>query len=632
MNWSQFSRFRRPRQQDGVSLGRAGNEKVERVTRAVRRVRVSRNLLKIVWTAGPVTGLGLYGGYYIGYGHAPSTQLLTYFVSFTVLSGLIGLLATIVYDSTHGVTKEQARADVLETIDILGDLILAVLDLSMEGFEPDVLRREAAVHLLQRVDLSPDGVAFACEELTGDQALGQCLAHIDHLRRAGLYSRIRDLHREQGERFDKALSDLQPVAPIAASILRERYMGGAPKLQQGTPRDEFFLERVMAAIEEDNPLLMTATDVESMLVLAFELINGREIPMLLFSYSGKWRLAGALDRLEEQRSRYRIAQAAGGNRIRALASWLVEVEALPYEEVPEGLSTPVLVERVLKALDGITRDLADLSARADNLPNGVTLGDVRRQGDILANAVRLYRMAHEAFKDIGRVHAEFLKAAEEWERIVARSGEESGQLRLGPGSKGLRIVEKVISLDEDAREAFCSHIVNYLHGEHLKKRGRRFFTRHEGRRRALTLEGGRQLAVEVALALEPHVQLSRAEVQRGVGATNASYLGGLEPGMSAQEKRALGEAMAQDVEQDMSQAAERLALALVKHYRVQLTEDAREFLTETYGAREQVLSMISQSNAEEMPRMNLLSQRPPVVPAPRRSWYRALARARRILP
>lgn len=632
MKWSQFSRFRRPRQQDGVSLGRAENEKMERVTRAVRRVRVSRNLLKLVWTAGPVTGLGLYGGYYIGYGQAPSPQLLTYFISFTILSGLIGLLATIVYDSTHGMSKEQARADVLETIDILGDLILAVRDLSMEGFEVDVRRREAAVQLLQRVDLSPDGVAFACEELIGDPELGQTLAHIDHLRRAGLYSRIRDLHLEHGKRFDKALSELQPVAPIAASILRERYMGGAPKLQHGTPRDEFFVERVMAAIEQDNPLLMTAADVEAMLILAFELINGREIPLLLFSYRGKWRLAAALDRLEEQRSRYRIAQAAGGNRIRALASWLVEAEALPYEEVPEGLSIPVLVERVLQALDGMARDLSELSGRVGDLPDGVTSGDIRRQGDILANAVRLYRMAHEAFKDIGRVHAEFLKAAEDWERFVSAFGEETGQLRLGPGSKGLRIVEKVVSLDEDAREAFCSHIVNYLHGEHLEKRGRRFFTRQDGRRRALTLEGARQLAVEVALALEPHVQLSRAEVQRGVGATNASYLGGLEPGMSAQDKRALGEAMAQDVEQDMSQPAERLALVLVKHYRVQLTEDACEFLKETYGAREQVLSMISQSQAEEMPRMNLLSQRPPVVPAPRRKWYRALAQARRVLP
>ena len=46
------------------------------------------------------------------------------------------------------------------------------------------------------------------------------------------------------------------------------------------PRDEHFIERVMAAIEHDNDLLMTLQDVEEMVILAFELISGREIPVL----------------------------------------------------------------------------------------------------------------------------------------------------------------------------------------------------------------------------------------------------------------------------------------------------------------------------------------------------------------
>ncbi|MCG5501992.1 hypothetical protein [Ectothiorhodospira lacustris] len=614
-----------------VSLGRRDDERYERWSRAVKRTRVSRNLLNIAWTAGPVTVLGLSGGYYIGYGRPPSIELVTYFVSFTVLSGLIGLIAKIVYDSVHGSAKEQAQADVMEAVDKLGDLILAVRDLAMEGLDPEVRRREAAVQLLQRVDLSPEGVAFACEELTGSQPLGRWLAQIDTFRRAGLYSRIRDIHQERGEAFESIVTDLRQIAPVAAGILRERYLGSAPKLQQGVPRDEFFLERVMAAIEQDNPLLMTTADVEAMLVLAFELINGREIPMLMFSYTGKWRLAGALDQMEAARSRYRIAQAAASNRIRALASWLVEVDLLAYEEVPEGLSSHLLVERVVQALDELTTLVDDLSRVL--LENHLEpRGDLRRLAENLATALRLYRTAYEAFQEVGRVHAELLRASESWETLTSRDLDDSEQLRVGPGRRGLRIVERVVSLDEDAREAVCQHLVSYLHGEHLEKRGRRFFTRRDGRRRLLTLDGARQLAVEVALALEPHIGLSRPEIQRGVGATQASYLGSLEPGMSAQEKRVLGEAMALEVEQDMSRAAERLALALVKHYRVRLTDAAREFLIETYGARPQVLSMISQSHLDEMPRISLLSLRPPVVSSPRRDWYRGLVRARRVLP
>ncbi|SFM29215.1 hypothetical protein SAMN05421721_10280 [Ectothiorhodospira mobilis] len=630
MNWFRFKGKPSAGRDEGISLGREDNERVERWQRAVKRVRVTRNLLKLAWTAGPVTGIGLYGGYYIGYGRPPATDLLIYFTTFTILSGLLGLLAAIVYDTTYGAAKERAQQDVLEAVDLLGDLILAVRDLAMEGFEPEIRRREAAMQLLQRVDLSPEAVAFACEELIGERELGRCLAKIDTFRRAGLYSRIRDLHQDQGEAFDKALSELHRVAPLAASVLRERYMGDAPKLQDGMPRDEFFLERVMAAIDQDNLLLMTPADVEAMLLLAFELINGREIPMLTFSYAGRWRLASVLDHLEEQRSRYRVARAAGSNRMRALATWLVEVEVLAYEEVPEGISASLLVDRVVAALDRLTRQLDAECDRLRRRRHGST-GELRRLGDTLATSLRLYRMAHDAYRELGRVHADLLRASEEWERLQALPGEERGHLHLGPGRKGLRIVERVIALDEDAREAVCQHLVNYLHGEQLERRGRRFFTRQDGRRRALTLEGARQLAVETALALDPHIRLSRPEVQRGIGASRASYLGNLEPGMSAHEKRTLGEAMAQEVVQDMSHPAERLALALVRHYRVSLTEEAKQFLRDHYGAREQVLNMIAQSHAEEMPQMNLLSQRPTVVPAPRRDWYRSLVRARRLL-
>jgi hypothetical protein len=101
--------------------------------------------------------------------------------------------------------------------------------------------------------------------------------------------------------------------------------------------------------------------------------------------------------------------------------------------------------------------------------------------------------------------------------------------------------------------------------------------------------------------------------------------------MNAQEKRDLGEAVAQDVEQDMSQAAERLALALVRHYRVELTDEAREFLAQTYGARPEVLAMLAHNQADESSPYCLLSVRPTVVPAPRMEWYRKLVKARRLL-
>ncbi|MDP1756453.1 MAG: hypothetical protein Q8L38_03270, partial [Pseudohongiella sp.] len=92
MLWSRFQRWRDgASERQGISLNREDTERLDQLARSVRRVRMSRSLLGLAWTAGPVTALGLYGGYYIGYGQLPSNQQLVYFVSFTVLSGLIAL-------------------------------------------------------------------------------------------------------------------------------------------------------------------------------------------------------------------------------------------------------------------------------------------------------------------------------------------------------------------------------------------------------------------------------------------------------------------------------------------------------------------------------------------------------------
>lgn len=628
LRWS----WRRQQDKKGISLNREDTEQLDQFARSVRRVRISRSLLGLAWTAGPVTALGLYGGYYIGFGQAPSNQQLVYFVSFTVLSGLIALIAKIVYDSTLGYRSEQAQRAVTEVVDKLGDLILAVKNLVVTSHDGETREREAAIQLLQRVDLSPGGVIMASQQLTGDKGLAETLGNIDNFRRAGLFSRIDDIHAEWNDRFETSIMTLAEVSPQAAEILRLRYRGEIAGLRHGTPRTEHFIARVLAAIEQDNLLLITMQDVESMLVLAFELINGRELPMLIFDYRGRWRLAAALDRMERKRSRYRIAQAAGSNRIRSLASWLVEVGVMNYEQVPEGIGANVLVERVSEALDELAermqQQVKDLSAGQSD-----TRLSLRQNAELITEALKLYRNAHDAFNRIGELHADFLLAAEDWNKLMDAASLDTEELRIGPRGRGVHILEKVVRLDDEEKKEVCRHLASYMRDQHLESHETKgLFERRAERDNPLTFDSARQLAIETALALEPHIHLSYPEIQRGIGATLATYMGDLEPGMSAQEKKLLGESMAQDVEADMSQAAEHLAVALVRHYRVSLNEEACRFLNETYGARQSVLDILANhSVGDEPPAQSMLTVRPAAVPPAQRRWYRSLVLARRLV-
>lgn len=632
MEWSGIRRWRRNSdERQGISLNREDTERLDQFTRSVRRVRISRSLLGLAWTAGPVTAIGLYGGYYIGYGQAPSNQQLIYFVSFTVLSGLIALAAKVVYDSTWGYHNERSQKAVTEVIDKLGDLILSVRDLMINSLDGDARQREAAIQLLQRVDLPPSGIATAVRQLTGDDRFATLLADIDNLRRAGLSSSIRDLQQGTDELIEGHITNLRELSPSAVELLRLRYHGDIASLRHGMPRAEHFIARVLAAIEQDNLLLITMQDVESMLVLAFELINGREIPMLIFDYHGRWRLAAALDRMERKRSRYRIAQAAGSSRIRSLASWLVEVNVMSYDDVPEGISSALLIDRVNEALDRFADELQVLATAVDS---GAVdrFAELRRAAGVMTNALRLYRYAHESYTRIGDMHADFRQATQAWNKLMDKTRVGTEELQIGPRGKGVHINEKVVRLEDEERKEVCVHLARYLRAQHLESHeSKGLFERRSERDYPLTFESARQLAIETALALEPHIHLSYPEIQRGIGATYASYLGDLEPGMSAQEKRMIAESVAQDVEEDMSEAAELLAAALVRHYRVSLSDDASRFLRDTYGARESVLEVLSQPQTAVSNAQNLLLIKPAVVPPAQRRWYRSLVLARRLV-
>jgi hypothetical protein len=310
---------------DRITLDRDINEHTRRFKRSLGKIRLSHTLMQLFWTAGPVTGLGLIGGYYIGFGRFPSLELLIYFISFTALSGIIGLVARLVYINTRGHLEEQGERDILDVTDKLGDLILATRDMNMQAFEGDARRREAALQLLRRVDLTSYGVSIAFTDLTGNRDIGEIMAQIYTYRRIGLYTRVRELYSEYGAQIHQAVQELEEQAPEAARELRQWFTGGTfGTSRSGVPREPFFLQRIMSSIENNNPHLMTFRDVEEIIILAFELISGREIPTLVFEYSGKWKFARALDELEVCRSQYRVYQARGGNRFRALAAYLVE--------------------------------------------------------------------------------------------------------------------------------------------------------------------------------------------------------------------------------------------------------------------------------------------------------------------
>lgn len=573
--------------------------------------------MQIFWTAGPVTTLGLIGGYYIGYGTMPSTQLLIYFVSFTVFSGLMGLLAKIVYDGTQGHLEEQSERDIQRVTGKLADLILVARDKVVQGYEGDARQREAALQLLRRVDLTPYGVTIAFSDLTHDREIGDIMGRIYAYRHIGLQTKVQELYAAHRDKIDEVATSLKEKSPEAARELKMWFTGNTTgRLKYGVPREKFFLQRVMSAIENNNPYIMTFRDVEEMMILAFELISGREIPTLIFSYSGRWKYADRLDELEKRRSRYRVAQARGGNRIRALASYLVETKIAGTDELPEGMEINELVRKVTMIMDRLA-----LRLRASGRMGEVSKKELLRLADIMRTAIELYQMAHDGYRESRKRHKELMDTMEKWKKLMADESLESGLLSTKRSSKGIRIKENVITLNEEARLDVCRHLTWYFDKEAIKTKSYSLFSSFSNGG-AMT---ARRLAVEIAVALEPYIHLSKPEIQRNINATKAIYLGGLSPDLSSVQKQELGVKMVKEADNGLGLAAIRLAETLVWQYHVDLSDDAIEFLRYNYGAGLQALQRIANRKQVLKIRQETSVSIPPMPEDTKREWQKSLS-------
>jgi len=629
-NTTSETTHRRPTGAANVYLEREGERRIERVLEAVETTPWSVRLLELAWTAGPVTFIAAQGGYLMGYGELLPADRVLFFVGYTIIAGIAGLLAKVIYDGTQGRMLRRRQNNLTTVIDRLPELIFAVRNLSSASMAPEMRKREAAWVLLRRFELEPSEVALAIEDLTGSTQLAQTAQRIETYRQAGMYLRAEDLLEEHQPQIRLVLDELYASAPAMATTLRERLEGRAPTVKTGVPREDNFIERIMAAVGEENDALMTLRDVEEVLTLAFELINGRRIPLLTFAYRGGWKLARAADALEAARTKHRIAQGARYSRLTALATFLAENYDEELAELTAGQQTSIVLERVVEALNRLVEDIYEL--RKEVVAGKLTvLDELEEKAGILQMALRLFRALQRAYRQLGRRHAALVRARQKWEQLASQRSEAATRFRWRSGRYGLRIMERTIELDDEEKLEVADALAERLREINLRRRRRSWADESENIK-PLTVETAKRLAIEVTLVLSEYAQLSRPEVQRAINSANAAHFGGLEPGSSAATKAAYVAAVVTEVRKDMAKAAERLAAALVRHYGIELSDGAIDFLHRTYGANTDTLKVLATYTEQPTAApFSSLSARPPALPTMKSEWEKQLHRAKRLL-
>ncbi len=608
---------------------------LEKVARAPHQEPWSVTILQYAWTAGPVTLMAACFGYYFAYGVMMPLERVLYFLGYSVIAVALGVGYRLFHNMTHGRQQAKDRINLLSLIDLVPELIYQVRDLGQINMTEEQRRIHSAGILLRKLDLGPEWVSTAIEDLTGNQQLAKQAERIEIFRRAGLYNRMKDIIEEAREESEKAFQSLNENHPRTAEALKKRLNGVVARPHHGQKREPLFIERILSAIEEGNENLMTLHDVEEMLTLCFELICGREIAYLKIEYTGHWDLARALDKLEEERNDLRISRARVYSRLKALTTYLNNI-GIPSEiGSGNGLSTHKLLTIATKSLDTLSLQVREVRQLTLSSPQKkgarkhlLTLSTKSQQ---LEKALQIYNESHRAYLKQGRDSLLLKRALKNWQKLSSKYQHQNNENL----KRSLTISEQTIFLDDEDKAEVTQRIRKYLNESPDLQKNRLKNSQEDSSlldaEQNLTEACARDIAIEIATILDPYIHLHEPQIQRAIESANAISLANIEPGMSARTKAAWGEAMASAVEKNLAISAEKLAQNLIRYYRVPLSDQTINFLVKTYNASLERLQFIARYETPLSASYSLDNVSAMEVPQPKDNWQIDLYNAKKTI-
>lgn len=585
-------------------LAERGEKVTEKLANAIRKEHWLINIIGLAWTAGPLTYIALQVGYYLGYGKFASVELFIYFAAYTLIAGFSAVATRIIYNLTHTPKIENTKTDLLHLIDKLSNIIIAARNQLLTTYDPEERKIAAACYLLLNHDASEDAIHTAIYDLTDSLDLARAARRIESFRKFGLYSRILEEYSAYHQDIIDTAEQLRATYPEAAQMFLNRMRGISPNVKLGNERVEGFIERVLIAGETNNNDLMTLHDVIEMLIFAFELINGRNIPLLEPKFSANENFIEAEKALDKARSEYRIARLQRNNRLKALAELLVS-----QNDDESILNIHNMDEEALFTLinDSFTRYQTLLSTLIQEITSDdyTNLRIFQKHTETMTAAIPLY-------KTCIKKNTTVLKKLDILEKqrnrfTAAHKNYRSStpwKITLHKNQhKTVRIVEREITLHDDDKLDVIKSVQKLLDDIEIKKSNRKAFrsTDDDNANKPFDSDDYKNLAIGIAMILNKHLDLTSPKVQFAIENSNSANLIALELGISAQTKAGWASAIINEIQKNMRKASHNLAETLVNKYGIPLNKQAITFFVERYGADEEKLKFIAKHGKTNQP-------------------------------
>lgn len=578
-----------------------GSSRISKIARVAVSKSTGQQVMELAWTAGPVTLVAALGGYYIGHGKIMPKETVIFLVAYTVIAGVIGL--AVHFTNRLGRERQQqvAADQLVQVVGTLPSLIIDLRDLHLKSLEGSERKLEAARILLQDVDLGPRWLSTAVLEMGGDHRLAEAAATMDTFFRAGMSCRAKEIYDDHKALFQDLAESVRIQSPQLAESLEKRLSGERSDPRSGIPRDPYFIERILAAIDDEDDTLMTLGDVEEIYTLLFELLSGRRIPVLTVHFVGRAKLARQMDMLEKKRFHFRMVRARSYSRLLALATYLSENMAGASLASRSGLTGQQLLDFCHEHIESLMEMInSSHPQKASYIP-------------IFRQALILYHQAYITNRKTDRVYTEFAEAVSLWKQGLSKGDNIELAFDSSGKGRGLQIIENSIYLSDREKLKVVRKLVSHL-GERFESDS----DSHAGIRQA------KEFAVRVVLALDETIHIRRPDIQRAIYNANSINMGVFQWGLSSTAKIGLGESLSKEIRKDMRNASRALVAAIYRFYGVKLGLESTRQLSERYGASVDELEAAYQDHGGAMDVHTHVPVRPFSVPRAPLNWRLAI--------
>ena len=548
----------------------------EILKKAARKESFGKTVLKLAWTAGPVTYLALQGGYLLGYGQSAPRALFYYFAVYTVIAGITSLLVQFLYSVTRGARLEQLRKKMELVLGRLPDLIMNIRDEQLEQYTGRDRDLVAARFMMENPDAGGESVETAVAMITGDIKLAAAARRIDLFRSQGLSAKVADEYAGTEERLHKQCSRLETEYPELSRLLHSRFRGNLPSKKTGRQRTRGFIQRVLAASEEGNLDLMFLTDAEEMLILGFEFIAGKEFPSFHLRFEGREAILRQAAKMDQAVRNYRAAAYRRNSALRVLSNFLA---ARGYGTVLSSLS-PVLINS--------PAIYTEIRKNMEILYQEITSGKAPQRISDLRKAVNLHRRLEQTDQKFREKLTVLQNRSREYaeEKNRTTNGAESPVIRpLSTKFRGgVKIIKRNTALPEKRRLAFTKDFFDIFdqtwwlqHKPGTIKNQESELSRQE---RILKIK---ETAVEIGRLLDRELKIENFAVQHTIESSGSPFLFALDPNLTAKIKIEWAKSMIDEISHDEIKQLKNILKAMIHFHGITLSGSAYTQLAEKHG-------------------------------------------------